>query len=136
MSIDRRIVKDLEFKRWFGDSKAINKNCKPLVLFHGAWKEFKTFNVSAHGAYFTDNFRAAQSYGELIKVYLSIQQPLILDFDGESDMGEGYNIEEEALFARQEGFDGLIVYNSFDGVNFLDQFVVFNTSQIKIIQTV
>jgi hypothetical protein len=123
----------LKFKLWFGDSKAINEKCKPLVLFHGSWSEFDTFNVPLHGAYFTNDIRVAKTYGEVIKVYLSIQQPLIMDFEGESDMGEIYNIEDEVSFAKAENFDGLIVYNSFDGESFLDQFIVFNPSQIKII---
>lgn len=133
MRTNRHIVEHWEFKHWFAKSKAINKNGKPLVLFHGTWREFETFNVPAHGVYFTSFFQVAQTYGEVISAYLSIQQPLVLDFEGESDMGDDYNIEEEALFAKQEGFDGLIVYNSFDGENFLDQFVVFNSSKIRIL---
>ena len=133
MSSDLAITDDLEFKLWFGDSKVIDKNSKPLVHFHGTWKDFTIFNVPDNGAYFTDNFLAALSYGEVLKVYLSIQKPLILDFEGESDMGEILNIEDEVIYAKEEGFDGLVVYNAFDGENFLDQFVVFNPSQIKIV---
>lgn len=134
MCTSRNIIEYWQFKHWFANSKAINKNGKPLVLFHGTWRNFKTFNVPTHGVYFTNHFQVAQTYGEVISAYLSIQQPLVLDFHGESDMGDDNNIEAEALYAKQEGFDSLIVYNSFDGESFLDQFVVFNSNQIRILQ--
>lgn len=133
MSSNLAITDDWEFKLWFGDSKVIDKNSKPLVVFHGTWKCFPIFNVPDYGVYFTDNFLAALSYGEVVKVYLSMQKPLILNFEGELDMSENWNIEDEVIFAKEEGFDGLVVYNSFDGENFLDQFVAFNSSQIRIV---
>ncbi len=132
MRIDTTYYESLEFKNWFGDSKAINEKGKPLFLFHGTWRKFETFNVPSHGTYFTNDFHVAQTYGELIKVHLSMQAPLILDFEGESDIGDEYNIEHEIAYAKEQGFNSLIVYNSFDGESFLDQFVVFNSSQIRI----
>lgn len=83
------------------------------------------------GTYFTTNLEAAESYGEVISSYLNISNPLELDFEGESDMGDVWNIEEEVAYAKENGFDGLIVRNSFDGENELDQFVVFEPNQIK-----
>jgi hypothetical protein len=81
-----------------------------------------------------DNLKAAKAYGEVIRVYLSLQNPLVLDFDGSSDMGEDENILDEVAFAKEEGFDGLIVNNSFDGENNLNQFVAFSLSQIYVIR--
>ena len=86
------------------------------------------------GIYFTDSLRAAKAYGEVIRVYLSLQNPLILDFEGSSDIGEDEDILAEVEFAKEEGFDGLIVYNSFDGENNLNQFIAFSQSQIHVIK--
>ena len=124
----------MKFDEWFANSKVVTSKGKPRLLYHGTWKRFDKFQVPIHGVYFTDNLKAALSYGEVIKVYLSIQNPLILDFEGQSDLGENENILEEVAFANKEGFDGLIVYNTFDGENYLDQYVVFAENQIFIVQ--
>lgn len=123
----------MNFSDWFGGSKVALPNGKPKVLYHGTWKSFDEFIVPETGIYFTDNFNAAKAYGEVIRVYLSLQNPLVLDFDGSSDLGEHENILNEVAFAKEEGFDGLIVNNSFDGENNLNQFVVFSQNQIYVI---
>jgi hypothetical protein len=119
---------------WFGASKVVLPNGKPRALYHGTWKSFSEFIVPGTGIYFTDSLRAAKAYGEVIRVYLSLQNPLILDFEGSSDIGEDEDILAEVEFAKEEGFDGLIVYNSFDGENNLNQFVAFSQSQIHVIR--
>lgn len=51
------------FKKWFGDSKVVNEDGKPLVVYHGSVHNFDTFDkdrASAEGDmgagfYFTDN---------------------------------------------------------------------------------
>ncbi len=124
----------MSFKDWFGASKAAFANGKPKVLYHGTWKNFDEFDVPETGIYFTDNLKAAKAYGEVIRVYLSLQNPLVLDFEGSRDMGEHENILDEVTFAKEEGFDGLIVNNSFDGENTLNQFVAFSQNQIYVIR--
>lgn len=32
------------FKRWFGDSKVVDENGQPLVVYHGTSEEFDTFD--------------------------------------------------------------------------------------------
>lgn len=53
-----------EFKKWFGDSKVVNENGDPLVVYHGTGTEFDAFNpkeigkmfgVDEEGFFFTTN---------------------------------------------------------------------------------
>lgn len=75
------------FKRWFGDSKVVDENGEPLVVYHRTNNEFEVFNnerISASnlfgkGFYFSekDSDASKRDYGNIRKdVYLSIQNPL------------------------------------------------------------
>lgn len=52
-----------EFKKWFGNSKVVDGNGKPLVVYHGSTREFEVFDISkanvesdlGKGFYFTNN---------------------------------------------------------------------------------
>ena len=35
-----------EFKKWFGNSKVVDENGKPLVVYHGSTKEFEVFDLN------------------------------------------------------------------------------------------
>ena len=56
------------FKKWFGDSKVVDAEGKPLVVYHGSRVSgFETFDLSkidAHhvGFFFTSNLKMAQTY--------------------------------------------------------------------------
>ena len=83
-----------EFKKWFGDSKVVDENGKPLVVYHGTWKKesFESFNPSAGGAiYFSEDASYASSFAgvskaivkerisfplRVIPAYLEISKPL------------------------------------------------------------
>ncbi|MEC5323317.1 LPD38 domain-containing protein [Aurantimonas sp. A3-2-R12] len=82
------------FKRWFGDSKVVDADGKPLVVYHGSkWGDpddsdfaFETGHTGADeigsvGFYFTDDRQAAISYaqgGEPAAVYLRAENLLDL----------------------------------------------------------
>ena len=92
-----------EFRNWFKDSKVVDENGKPLVMYHGtsgneggdAFTYFdayaSNYGLMGQGAYFTDNPEVASSYttkgkGEtptVYKVFLSIQNPI--DMDAKAD---------------------------------------------------
>ena len=72
-----RIAKSKEaltnFWKWFGDSKVVDEEGRPLVVYHGTHKIFDTFdktkiksgtgeNVLGEGFYFTDNLDVAERY--------------------------------------------------------------------------
>jgi len=76
------------FKRWFGDSKVVDAQGKPLVVYHGTRGKFTTFDYSkigeqgrAEGAgfYFTNSKKVASGYGQPMEVFLSIKKPLAYD---------------------------------------------------------
>ena len=90
------------FKKWFGDSKVVDENGKPLVVYHGTGADFSEFDSSfmysgegasqtGSGFYFTDNKESASRYallatekgqaGRVLPVYLSLQNPLHIDFE-------------------------------------------------------
>lgn len=87
-------VNSKEFKRWFGDSKVVDENGKPLVVYHGTNREFdvfqdgsnssKTGNANAQlGFFFSNSHEEASRYaknwgrtsGNVIPVFLSINNP-------------------------------------------------------------
>ncbi|MFH2060068.1 MAG: hypothetical protein ABIJ59_14355 [Pseudomonadota bacterium] len=79
-----------EFKKWFGNSKVVDENGKPLVVYHGSPEKFNVFsyeNVGAQGTtegygfYFTPDKNIAKGYaekrgeGKLFEIYLKIENP-------------------------------------------------------------
>jgi hypothetical protein len=74
------------FKRWFGDSKVVDEDGKPLVVYHGGAMDIVEFDEryggdntanNEHGAfYFTDKFAVAGDYS---------RQAYIRLFDGRDD---------------------------------------------------
>ena len=69
------------FKSWFGDSKVVDKDGKPLVVYHGTDKDVKAFRVKNRGLayYFTPDADQASSYSgqkgaNVIPVYLSVNK--------------------------------------------------------------
>lgn len=88
------------FKAWFGDSKVVDADGKPLVVYHGtdSGSEFSEFDPKAigrrdagfygRGFYFSPDLAAAEAYienedgevsGSVMPVYLSLQSPFIWD---------------------------------------------------------
>lgn len=86
--ITKSVTRTPEFKRWFGDSKVVDAEGKPLVVYHATDADFDTFDMSydARGnnlAFFSDSRTSARaiienwggSASRVIKAYLSIQKP-------------------------------------------------------------
>lgn len=94
-SANRTVTETPEFKRWFGDSKVVDADGKPLVVYHGTGKDFggvfntqggtgKTFDT---GAFFTASTDVADSYTNgsapnVAPVYLNLTNPLVVEVDG------------------------------------------------------
>lgn len=105
------------FWNWFNGSQVVDKQGRPLVVYHGGAK-FNTFETSYDGKYyFTDNKQYAQQYaddyiddygrkgnGELKSIYLKITNPAPFE-----------KIDKLVLDQRiDEGYDGEII-KSFEG---------------------
>ena len=79
------------FRNWFGDSKVVDKEGNPLVVYHGTTEDIITFKMSPEGAlgagiYLTPSTEYANYYapGEttganIIPAYVSIKNPLIIN---------------------------------------------------------
>lgn len=98
-----------EFKAWFGDSKVVDDKGEPLRVYHGTVTTFDSFDPESQGSnidhgklgsghYFSEDPQLAGSYAMLARakadraeqvmpVYLSVQNPLVID-TGPTDRGK------------------------------------------------
>jgi hypothetical protein len=151
-----RVTDTPAFKRWFGDSKVVNENGKPLVVYHATDEKFDEFYVGQYGSHFGSKdaaiFRANELDGDdvvVMPVHLSIQNPLRLrDPDGgdwaqnENDNGALDQMVALGLITKSEaatitlknaveraGHDGVVYDNAYEGGG--DSYIVFRPEQIK-----
>lgn len=147
------------FKRWFGDSKVVDAEGKPLVVYHGTASDFSSFSKTAEpkhiplpGFYFTPHVAWADRFAEsagsefrddegfiagtmganVIPVYLSLQNPLDIDLT-EIDKKRNVpasEVERVLKKAQKDGFDGAIIRGWSDGSGPI-QYVAFYPEQIK-----
>lgn len=114
------------FKKWFGKSKAINKDGTPKVFYHGTDADFTAFDQSKSGVgmfgdgfYFTDSKEDSSGYGEnVMPVYLRITNPYTA-----TQKEAGY-LNTAKL--QKDGYDGIII----KGID-VTNMVVFDPNQIK-----
>ncbi len=113
-----------EFKKWFGNSKIVDENGNPLVVYHGTDKkfdEFKTDKISSktdngvwgRGFYLTPNKSIADGYGDIImEMYVKIENPLVLDSKEEvskfSDMMDEYITSIENTLTDEEWLEFMV----------------------------
>jgi len=137
------------FRRWFGNSKVVDKDGDPLVVYHGS----KSSNISAFdtkatpvrtrsgpdGTYFTSDPRTAWTYkgrgGSLVSAYLSLQNPLDITSDIARFRKRGMPFGEakaKALEALTSEHDGVIFRGNAQNP---DEYVAFRPEQIKSAKT-
>ena len=118
-SAGKRIAKTEEglraFYEWFGDSKVVDEQGRPLVVYHGTNAKFSAFDKEKIGSatdsgffgsgfYFTDSKSEAEYYGDIaMPLYLSIQNPLdITEVAGGSYWGLYDNMFEKGALMLDE----------------------------------
>lgn len=81
------------FWRWFGDSKAVDEQGRPLVVYHGTPRTFSVFQPSragnfGGGIYLASDLNQAEefAYGDdggdnIMPVFVSMQRPFITEAD-------------------------------------------------------
>lgn len=95
-----------QFKAWFGNSKVVDSNGKPLVCYHGTWKAFDHIDPTLCGdlgAHFTSDPKVASMFtgisfldgsrdiknndisSRVIPVYLKIENPIRMHDHGAWD---------------------------------------------------
>lgn len=88
-----------EFKRWFGDSKVVDAQGRPLVVYHGTGSDVGAFSSAAptatdkggwgRGFYFAADPGYAAVYARkgaapnVMPVYVSLRNPIVVAADGE-----------------------------------------------------
>jgi len=148
-----RIITDAPaFRAWFGDSKVVDENGAPLVVYHGTGADITAFDEGAVGAnfgdeagfYFTNNTRhseggngkvyedmtSAGAYAKnaegapnIMPVYVALQNPKIIE--GRSDGGGVLSLIETPTYsAGQALLDALD--EGFDGIIVRDMATTFN----------
>ena len=99
------------FYKWFGDSKVVDSQGRPLVVYHGTDAEFDTFDIShfgetdsgdfGRGFYFTADKRYAEYYGgQIMPLYLKIENPYKTSIWGYVDTD----------LKQKQGYDGVLVW--------------------------
>ena len=95
-----------EFKEWFDNSKVVDKDGKPLVVYHGTDTKFESFDESkikrsvlGYGFNFTADKNTAKEFNpkNVMEVYLDIKKPFILSKENISDLTDTikeYNINK------------------------------------------
>jgi len=137
------------FLKWFGDSKVVDENGAPLVVFHGTAAQFDAFDKnyqgsvtetsdSLEGFWFTTSRQRAEmaaedasnmvydedGRGRVMSVYLSMKNPV----DAVVTMGDPEETARILRRARKQGHDGVIFYHGEKGGK---DYVVFKPTQIK-----
>lgn len=82
----QRQIDTQAFKRWFGDSKVVDGNGEPLMVYHGTSGAFDTFKTGRGGMIFAaENQSYAKQYGSnVMPVYVRIERLADLDNDPEA----------------------------------------------------
>jgi hypothetical protein len=146
------------FWRWFRNSKIVNNDGSPLIVYHGTpnrnLSKFKLDFVGSNtdsgmfgrGFYFTDSLKYASTYnrsnGGVLSCFLSIQNPLIINNKNDipkitvpdetiDDMYKSSDNYSEMFrtFLINNGYDGVI-----DNLSQIKQFVALYPNQIKSIK--
>ena len=145
-----------KFKTWFGDSIFVDKNNKPLVLYHGTKADITKFRVSdgafGRGIYLTSDPEKASTYaknsfgkswqpigpegGNVLPLYVSMKNPKINDTDVfkiKDANGKTMSISDAAKYitdqAKAEGYDGIILQDPYSGK--ISEVVAFEPIQVK-----
>jgi hypothetical protein len=129
------------FKRWFKDSKVVDADGKPLVVYHGtgadisvfdAGKIGSTWGADTEGFFFTSDAREASGYaesngptmqrhegGNVMPVYLSIQRPVTIqaleEFTGETDLSERFDDPINLFDEMRDDIQVMLLGNVQDG---------------------
>lgn len=148
------------FRRWFKNSKVVDEQGQPLVVYHGTGNNFSAFDLDHQdGLYFSDSSVIAHEYASrfddsapnIIAAYLSMQNPLNVDYRKHlaSLYSEDQEVSDEDLrgefasevvgeiidMARERGHDGVILRGIRDGWRnnspLANTYVVFRPEQVK-----
>lgn len=131
------------FKAWFGDSKVVDKNGQPLVVYHGSpdlrgikdsgifmtsFQRYKGTVANDEGVFFfSSDYSCARSYSDpkrafdyqgceegIISVYLKIENPYIHDNNNQPWNKTRKLVDNVKRYGK---YDGIIINNTKDNYN-------------------
>lgn len=138
------------FKRWFGDSKVVDANGEPLVVYHGTTRGIPNV-IGTPYFYMTESRAEAKAYagedvnprtgekrsdrksptGEVGEFYVSLQNPVVLPRHQRYFLRDVNYLEDQIAEWKAQGYDGVIMPwegGEKDGVR---NFIAFRPEQIK-----
>lgn len=140
-----------EFRKWFGDSKVVDDQGKPLVVYHGApdarfaktdgvfrsTKNRLGFTQNPEGVFwFASSRRVAETYADdrrafdyqnaeagVIAAYIKLENPLVVDAGGQMwrDAQQRGKTSDVIEEAKAAGHDGVIIRNVRDDYSSIDK---------------
>lgn len=123
------------FWKWFGNSKVVDENGNPLVVYHGTSSDFSEFDSHSSSYYFTTNPKYAEYMANMNKrnrqnynimpVYLKIEKLKKVDWDITFSKVDEYLNSFEYLNELPDGIVGV------DSGSDVTTYVVFNQENIK-----
>lgn len=151
----RNVTETPEFSKWFADSKVVDAEGKPLVVYHGSGMKFDAFDPMARPAtdggmmlraegvrpfFFTNSKAIATDFAGndpnyVMPLYLRIERPLEIDAGR-----KGWDSFHDQIVAAAKGgvHDGVILRNLSDvmfgddlDTTISDVYVAFDPTQIK-----
>lgn len=132
-----RIAKSKEaltnFWQWFGDSKVVDSQGRPLVVYHGTNTEFDTFDIEkskegvfGEGFYFAPDTKLPEKIGKIVMpVYLKIENPIYSEEKVRTSWG-GFKPKRTIVQIRE-----LVKKPKYDGIIGMTEFYVKTNTQIK-----
>ncbi len=144
----------INFWKWFGDSQSIDKEGRPLVLYHATARDFDVFEKKGikpnftspqkHlGFFFTDNKAYVNAYAHqsgltgdalVLPVYLAINNPKNESVDKIGEIEDTWRHQQAKDYRcalKQENRDGIIFSGDIRKYGNVNEFVVFDAQQIK-----
>lgn len=121
------------FWKWFGDSKVVDKEGKPLVVYHGTNADFEEFKFNrsygsgdsqlyfGKGFYFTNDRESADSYSnydsnKTMSVYLKIEEPYISKDSRHSNPWTQYSFRQDLGLSTTREIQPYLMGKGHDGV--------------------
>jgi len=121
------------FRNWFKNSKVVDEDGRPLIVYHGTEEDFDAFdpsrsriNMDIQGMFFSPWEIEAGGYGSKVGAYyLSIQNPAPEELAYKTlNKYKGQN--EAGRKARED-----LIRQGYDGVQTYDEYIAFYPGQIK-----
>ena len=114
------------FRNWFGESKVVDENGEPLVVYHHRKSEIVDFSKRTDnivpGIYFSK--KPMPWFGDYkIEAYLNLKNPII------NDREDNLN-EEDIEYLKNNGYDSKITVD-FENTSKVLEYVAFDPNQIK-----